>query len=66
MKTTRLFPSLRTLLLPLALAASPLTALAWPTLTIPTNALQADAVQAFSVDALGAFELAEISVKPVG
>lgn len=66
MKTTRLFPSLRTLLLPLALAATPLTALAWPTLTIPTTALQADAVQAFSVDALGAFELAEIAVKPVG
>lgn len=66
MKTTRLFPSLRTLLLPLTLAATPLTALAWPTLTIPTAALQADAVQAFSGDALGAFELAEIAVKPVG
>lgn len=66
MKTTRLLPSLRSLALPLALAATPLTALAWPTLTIPTNALQADAVQAFSVDALGAFELAEVGVTPVG
>lgn len=66
MKTTRLFPSLRTLLLPLALAASPLTALAWPTLTIPTNALQADAVQAFSQEARDSFELVEIQVKPAG
>ena len=66
MKTIRLLPSLRSLLLPLALTATPLTALAWPTLTIPTNALQADAVQAFSSDALGAFELIEIAVKPAG
>lgn len=66
MKTIRLFPSLRTLLLPLALAATPLTALAWPTLTIPTNALQADAVQAFSQEAQDSFELVEIQVKPAG
>lgn len=66
MNKNRLLPSLRSLILPLTLAATPLTALAWPTLTIPTNALQADAVQAFSGDALGAFELAEISIKPVG
>ncbi len=66
MKTTRLFPSLRSLMLPLALAASPLTALAWPTLTIPTNALQADAVQAFSQEARDSFELVEIQVKPAG
>lgn len=66
MTTNRLLTSLRGLILPLSLAATPLAALAWPTLTIPTNALQADAVQAFSEDALGAFELAEVSVKPVG
>ena len=63
MNKNRLLPSLRSLILPLTLAATPLTALAWPTLTIPTNALQADAVQAFSGDALGAFELAEIKTK---
>lgn len=66
MKTIRLRPSLRSMTLPLALAATPLSALAWPTLTIPTNALQADAVQAFSNDAQGAFELIEIAVKPGG
>lgn len=66
MTTIRPIPSLRSLVLPLALAATPLSALAWPTLTIPTTALQADAVQAFSGDALGAFELAEITIKPVG
>lgn len=66
MNKSRLLPSLPSLLLPLSIAATPLTALAWPTLTIPTNALQADAIQAFSVDALGAFELAEITLKPVG
>ena len=62
----RLFPSLRSLILPLALAASPLTSWAWPTLTIPTNVLQADAIQAFSEESLGAFELVEIKIKPVG
>jgi len=66
MNKNRLLPSLRSLILPLSLAATPLTALAWPTLTIPTNALQADAVQAFSEESLGAFELAEIKVKPAG
>ena len=40
MNKNRLLPSLRSLILPLSLAATPLTALAWPTLTIPTNALQ--------------------------
>jgi len=66
MTTIRLLPSLRSLILPLALAAAPLTALAWPTLTIPTNALQADAVQAFSQEARDAFELVEIQVRPAG
>lgn len=66
MTHSRLFSSLRSLIVPLALAASPLTSWAWPTLTIPTNFLQADATLAFSQEALDALVLVDIKESPTG
>ncbi|MBH1986826.1 MAG: hypothetical protein I8H76_05855 [Burkholderiales bacterium] len=59
-------PAFRALALSAVVLTAPLAAQASLTLNIPTNALQANAVQAFSEDALGAFELVGIQVKPLG
>jgi len=66
MTNSRLLPSLRSAIMPLALVASPLSAWAWPTLTIPTNFLEADANLVFSQEALDALALVEIQMSPAG